>query len=86
MLQSLPTLIWKISIAEGRSVPAVSAKLRTGSRASTCSCSRVAASGEARETSEVVARGPISFAVSGAPKLGHHLPVYVLEHLHAVHE
>src|SRR3954451_25207197 len=86
MLHSLPTLIWKMSIAAGRSVPAASAKLRSGSRASVCSCSRLEESGEARDTSEVVARGPISFAVSGAPTLGHHLPVYVLEHLHAMHE
>src|ERR671934_1527809 len=86
MLQSLPTLIWKISIAAGRSVPATSAKWRSGKRASTCSCSRVEASGEERETSEVVARGPISFSVATAPTLCHHLPVDVLEHLHAVHE
>src|SRR3954462_8497676 len=86
MLQSLPTLIWKISIDAGRSVPAASAKLRSGSRASVCTCSRVEASGEPRETSEVVARGPLSFSVSAAPTLCHHLLVHMLEHLHAVHE
>src|SRR6185436_15281378 len=83
MLHSLPTLIWKISTAAGRSVALNGA---TPVRSSTCSCRAAEASGAARETSEVVARGPISLSVSGAPTevLGHHLLVHVLQHLHAV--
>src|SRR5260221_5021316 len=83
MLQSLPTLIWKISIPAGLSG---ALKSGIGSCFRVASCCRVEASGDARDTSEVVARGPISFAVSTAPKLGHHLLVDVLEHLHPVHQ
>src|SRR3954471_12244629 len=83
MLHSLPTLIWKISIAAGRRS---AGKSRSGSLSNARSCARVEESGAWRETSEVVALGPFSFSFSAAPKLGHHLLVHVLEHLHAMHE
>src|SRR6185295_12824781 len=83
MLHSLPRLIWKISIAPGRSF---ASKSGTPVRCRTCSCCAAEASGDARETSEVVARGPASLSISGAPTafLGHHLLVHVLQHLHAM--
>src|SRR5262245_59503039 len=83
MLHSLPTLIWKISRAAGVSLALNSA---SGIRRNAWSCSAVEASGEARETSEVVARGPVSFAASTAPTLSHDLLVHVLEQLLAVYE